>query len=380
MQSDGILAKLSTVCLKRTDWRVCILSRVKFVFVISLVFALLIQPTALWALPSLQENRSKAAKLEKEIDDYNQKNEIAVEQYNQAQYKLDNIRQELSATRAKLESAEKELAANQKILNKRVTAIYKTGEVFGILELLLSARSVADLITAVEALEFVSDNDAKIVIRTKTLKRTVEQAGKSLATKESEQASIASYQLEKKNQIISQLGQREKVLDKVEDEIEQAETAASRARLASIGRARAVAPSSSPGPRPSSPPIVLADVPASGKGSAVVQAAMAELGKPYVWAAAGPDSFDCSGLTMYVYAQVGISLPHSADAQYRMGTKISKDSLQPGDLIFGGSQGYISHVGIYIGGGNYINAPQTGDVVKISSLASRSNYVGATRP
>ena len=378
MQSDTILAKLATVCLKETDRRLCILSRCKFVFIISLVLALLLQPSALWALPSLQENRSKATRLEKEIDAYDEKNEIAVEQFNQAQIKLGNIRQELSATRAKLESAEKELAVNQEILNTRVANIYKAGEAIDILELLLSARSIADLIAAVESLEFVSDNDAKIVSRTKILRRKVEQSGRALATQESEQASVTAYQQAKKNQIISQLSQRKKALEKVINEIGRAETAAAEARLASIGRARAVAPTSN---RVSTPaPVKIVDVPASGKGAAVVRLAMAELGKPYVWAAAGPNSFDCSGLTMYVYAQVGISLPHSADAQFRMGRQVNKANLQPGDLIFGGSQGYVSHVGIYIGGGNYINAPQTGDVVKVSSLASRRNYVGATRP
>ena len=368
------------MCLKETGGRLCILSRGKFVFIISLVFALLLQPTVLWALPSLQENRSKAAKLEKEINSYNQQTEIAVEQYNQAQLKLGNIRQELSVTRAKLEDAEKELAVNQKTLNNRVATIYKSGEALDILELLLSAKSIADLIIAVESLEFVSGNDAKIVSRTKTLKKKVEQAGRDLAAQESEQASVTAYQQTKKSQIISRLARRKKALEKLESEIGRAEIAEVEARSVSVGRARAVAPPTNRVSAPAPVPVPSVDVPASGKGAAAVQIAMAQLGKPYVWAAAGPDSFDCSGLTMYVYAKVGISLPHSADAQFRMGTKISKDSLQPGDLIFGGSQGYISHVGIYIGGGNYVTAPQTGDVVKITSLARRRNYVGATRP
>ena len=102
---------------------------------------------------------------------------------------------------------------------------------------------------------------------------------------------------------------------------------------------------------------------------------MRYLGTPYVWGGASPSGFDCSGFTMYVYAQVGVSLPHSTYAQYGMGVAVSRSQLQPGDLVFLYGLG---HVGIYIGGGQYIHAPHTGDVVKISSLPT-SGYVGARR-
>lgn len=345
-----------------------------------MILILALQPVAVWATPNLQEKRSKASQLKKEINALRQSSEIAVEQYNQAQIKLNKLQSDLVASREKLIKAEAELAANQEILNKRVAGIYKAGEAIDILELLLSARSIGDLIMAAESLEMVSENDAEIVRRTKKYRKIVEKTSKTLATQESQQAATTNYVKAKKNEILSQVSQQNRVLDKVKDEIAKAETAQEKARLAAIGRARAAAlPQSSPR-RVSAPQQTYAPVPSSGKGGAVVNYAMAEMGKPYVWGGAGPNSFDCSGLTMYVYRKVGISLPHSADAQYRMGRKINRDSLQPGDLIFGGSQGYITHVGIYIGGGNYINAPQTGDVVKISSLSSRRNYVGATRP
>ncbi|MHB8842167.1 MAG: C40 family peptidase, partial [Candidatus Aquicultor sp.] len=108
--------------------------------------------------------------------------------------------------------------------------------------------------------------------------------------------------------------------------------------------------------------------------------AMNELGKPYSWGANGPGSFDCSGLTSYVYGQVGVSLPHSSRAQYGCGQHVSRDELQAGDLVFFAHGGSISHVGIYVGGGNFIHAPRTGDVVKISNLSDHGGYVGAVRP
>jgi cell wall-associated NlpC family hydrolase len=108
----------------------------------------------------------------------------------------------------------------------------------------------------------------------------------------------------------------------------------------------------------------------------VVGLAMQELGKPYVWGAGGPSSFDCSGLVMYVYAQVGVSLPHNAAAMYSYGSPVAYGDLQPGDLVFFSGLG---HMGIYIGGGQFIHAPHTGDVVKISNMSDHGGYVGARR-
>ena len=98
----------------------------------------------------------------------------------------------------------------------------------------------------------------------------------------------------------------------------------------------------------------------------VVSIALQYIGVPYVWGGASPATgFDCSGFVMFVYGQMGVYLPHNAAAQYAYGTPVSRDQLEPGDLVFFDGLG---HVGIYIGGGNFIHAPHTGDVVKISSL------------
>ena len=100
---------------------------------------------------------------------------------------------------------------------------------------------------------------------------------------------------------------------------------------------------------------------------------------PYRWGGASPSGFDCSGLVMYAYAQVGVSLPHSSYAMYGVGTAVPRNALQPGDIIFFDGLG---HVGLYIGGNQFIHAPHTGDVVKISSISGwyASTYVGARRP
>jgi len=117
--------------------------------------------------------------------------------------------------------------------------------------------------------------------------------------------------------------------------------------------------------------------PLSGGHPEAATIALRYLGVPYLWGGATPAGFDCSGLVMYVYNQLGIALPHFAAAQYGAGLPVPRDALQPGDLVFFDS---LNHVGIYIGGGQVVHAPSTGDVVKISNLSDwGASYVGARR-
>ena len=119
------------------------------------------------------------------------------------------------------------------------------------------------------------------------------------------------------------------------------------------------------------------DVPASGRAAAAVQYAMAQVGDSYVYGAAGPSAFDCSGLTMMAWGGAGVGLPHSSSAQYGSGPHVSSGDLQPGDLVFYYSP--ISHVGMYIGNGMIVHAANPGTGVVVSPLYSMP-YVGAVRP
>jgi cell wall-associated NlpC family hydrolase len=132
-------------------------------------------------------------------------------------------------------------------------------------------------------------------------------------------------------------------------------------------------------------PNVPADIPTNTLGGQAVLLAYTFLGVPYVWGGATPAGFDCSGLTMYVYGQLGIKLGHYTGFQYYEGRRVPRDQLQPGDLVFfhASSGGVPGHEGMYIGNGSFIHAPQTGDVVRISSLFETRyalSFVGAVRP
>lgn len=170
---------------------------------------------------------------------------------------------------------------------------------------------------------------------------------------------------------------------------DQANRVASAARLAAANRA-ATAPSpaavaGSPGrnrptvPAAATAPAVepIAIPPTSPAAGIAVAEALRQLGKPYVFATNGPDTFDCSGLTQWAWAHAGVAMPHYTVSQFNAFPHVPLDQLQPGDLVFFNID--LGHMGMYIGNGNIVQAPRTGDVVKISSLNGR-NVVGAVRP
>jgi cell wall-associated NlpC family hydrolase len=130
-------------------------------------------------------------------------------------------------------------------------------------------------------------------------------------------------------------------------------------------------------PAPSTMPVPAGPLPVGYPQAASI--ALGYLGVPYVWGGESPSGFDCSGLVAYVYAQLGVALPHYAAAQYTYGVAVPESQLQPGDLVFFAN---LNHVGIYIGNGQFVNAPHTGAFVEIDSLTApwfASHYVGARR-
>ena len=124
-------------------------------------------------------------------------------------------------------------------------------------------------------------------------------------------------------------------------------------------------------------PVPTAVTASSAAAQAAVNTALAQVGDPYVWGAAGPDAFDCSGLTQYAYSAAGVALPHSSSAQSQMGIPVSRAQLQPGDLVFFYSP--VSHVGMYIGNGQMVHASTSGEPVKVVSLDSMGSYNSARR-
>jgi cell wall-associated NlpC family hydrolase len=320
----------------------------------------------------------------------------AIEAYNLANVQLGQIDNDLKSNGRHLVTAKASLGLAQQHIAKRLRALYINGDSAGAVEVVLGARSLDDLLDRLDIAQTVGGHDARVLKEVRLFRDEVKTRRAKLRTDRARQAQIVSERASRKQWIEGQLAERQRLLSSVKGEIARMEAAErrrqaelerqARARLAAAAAAARVAsqqqaltlstsgPDSSSGSSDFSTP-----APPSQYGGAV-GIAMQYLGVPYVWGGASPSGFDCSGLVAYVYGQLGISLPHNAAMMYNtVGVYVSRDELQPGDLVFFDGLG---HMGMYIGGGQFIHAPHTGDVVKISSLYEgwySSGYVGAKR-
>lgn len=329
-----------------------------------LTVALLVSvvPSA-FAVPSKQQ---QAEAVKKEIETLDHELEVASERYNESRERHQAIVVKRDEAAAQVADAEVRMAELRDDLSVRAKSMYRSGPL-SFLEVLLGAQSFEDFATIWDTLNQLNKSDVELVGELKEAREQYLEAKAELDVQEQAAAAELATMESQKDAVESKLADRQSTLDGLEAEI-ASELAAIRAREAAAAAAKVWKPAANANiPTPTNRP-----------RSEVVSIAKQYLGVPYVWAGMSPSGFDCSGFTSYVYRQVGVYLPHSSRAQIGYGQRVGASDLQPGDLVFFGSP--IHHVGIYIGGGQYIHAPTTGDVVKISNLGAAKNYVGACRP
>jgi peptidoglycan DL-endopeptidase CwlO len=341
--------------------------------------------------PTISAKRAEAESVLAQIQEIDGQLSHAIEAYDLANVKLDRIRADLKTNSQHLTIARTSLNAAQAHLSERLVSLYKTGSDGGTIEVLLGAKSIDDLLNRLDAVDRVSEQDARVLREVKSFRAQVIERKAKLQRAQRSQVQVVADKASQRRSIESQLGERQRLLSTIKDQIASLEAAEQRRqeRLAAQAQARFRAAQQARAPQQAAPlpqPSIQSDSPAEAIAPApdaryggVVGIAMQYLGVPYVWGGASPSGFDCSGFSMYVFAQIGVSLPHHAASQYGMGTAVSRDQLQAGDLVFFNGLG---HMGIYIGGGQFIHAPHTGDVVKISSLSDSwyaATYVGARR-
>jgi peptidoglycan DL-endopeptidase CwlO len=366
------------------------------------VVAALFTSTGATADPSVAAKEAQAQQIIGEINSIDVSLNAAVEAYNTANVRLHKIKGDLRQNAFELKVARATLKRSQAALARRLVTAYTSGEQNSTLAVLLGSSSLDELLNKVETINSTSKQDARIVHDVTAARASIQHHREQLQQAKAAQQQVVAERAAEQQRIQSQLAERRQLLASVRTEIVRlkAEEARRQAQLAAEARARLAAErtaqaaqtaqaasqptqsgsaQSTPaaaGVSASPPPSSAAAPPASHGG--VVGIAMRYLGVPYVWGGASPGGFDCSGLVMYVFSQIGVSLPHSSYAQYGMGAPVSMSQLQPGDLVFFAG---ASHVGIYIGGGQFIHAPHTGDVVKISSLSGwyASTFAGGRR-
>jgi peptidoglycan DL-endopeptidase CwlO len=379
------------------------LRRASFVVMAALVGCLAV-PLAEAAPSSLASKQAQVERVLGQIQALDVTLEQAVEAYNVANSRLVRIRSDLDLNTKRLAVAQANLRRSQKILSARLVALYTSGADDSTLGVLLGATSLDDFLSRVETVDTVSHQDTRIQREVVRFRTEVARRQIRLRRARAAAAHLVAQRAARKASIEQQLSERRQLVSSIRAEIERMKAAEARrqAELARQAQARALAqatahvvaapvapaPAAAQPAAPAAAPAPAAPAAPSSGGSAaplppsrggVVGIAMRYLGTPYRWGGASPRTgFDCSGFVMYVFAQVGVSLPHSSYAQYGMGMPVGRSQLQPGDLVFFAGLG---HVGIYIGGNQFIHAPHTGDVVKISSMSGwyASTFAGGRR-
>jgi cell wall-associated NlpC family hydrolase len=336
------------------------LPRISLALALAALVAVLLSLAGQASATPISEKKARAREIARQVAALDHRMEIVVEQYNAAHMKLDGVQAKVKENERNLKIARYNLMVAKETLRERVVALYKERPV-DMLDVLLSTKSFDELLTQLDMLNRLGTSDARVLRSVKSYQGEIVQRRTALAADKKAAAALVAEIGAKKASIAHDLTQRQSMLKGVKKQI-----AAMEAAQAAAARAAARAAMS----QTAAAPQVGSGAPAGVSHTGVVGIAQQYLGVPYVWGGASPSGFDCSGFTMYVYAQVGVGLPHNAAMQQSMVAAVSLPA--PGDLVFFGYPAY--HVGIYVGGGGMIHAPHTGTVVEYGSVAGASGY------
>ncbi len=289
--------------------------------------------------------------------------DVAVEKYNQATTQLTTVQAQIKENERLLKVAEYNLDIANQQLSARAENIYKARDV-GVVDVLFAANSFDDLVTQLNLMERLGNSDVDTVKSISAYRQDIRDRRVKLDADKKAAAKLVASAAEDKAEVESLQSKLEQMTAGIKADIQRLEQqAAARAQAAAQAAAQQTGGSTGGGGGGT-----VVDPGGSGHSS-VVGIAQRYLGVPYVYGGASPGGFDCSGLTMYCYAQIGIGLSHGATDQQHASTPVPLSALQPGDLVFFGSASYSHHVGIYVGGGSMIHAPHTGAVVSYGSIS-----------
>jgi cell wall-associated NlpC family hydrolase len=325
--------------------------------------------------------KARIAAAHHQLTALNAKAEAASERYNAARLQLATDQRSAASAQHRLATSQRTLARMQKSVQAFAVAAYQ-GQTLDT-TMSVTADSPQEFLDKMTTLQAVANSQSQTLAGLAGAQRDEEQAqATATAALQAQQDSTKQMQADR-DAVVAAAHQAQQILGQLEERQRQI-IAAARARAARLAaerevarlaaeRAAAAAAVSALYSQPTSSPVVTG----SGGARVAVEWAYKEIGKPYQWGAAGPDSFDCSGLTQYVWGKAGVYLDHYTGSQWNEGQHVSRDQLQPGDLVFFGSD--LHHVGLYVGNSNMIEAPYTGANVRVS-YAFRSDYAGAIRP
>jgi cell wall-associated NlpC family hydrolase len=343
-------------------------------------------PSAASAAPpsasSLSDAKAKAKALRLAVDRLRVQAELATEAYDASYDELGQVvTQHLSAQRA-LDNAVSSADNSSATASRRVRALYMSGGAPALYATVLQGSDIADVLTRLQSVRRVVDGD-------RTASQTASNVVQSRRKAEADLAKLAARRTALQTSVAGQADKVRGLLDQTDQLLAQADArvraiAEEQRRAAEAAAAEAAAAALARAQREASLALLPSDVPAptQAAGLAIAEAST-HLGQPYLWGATGPGAFDCSGLTLTAYRAAGINLPRTAAQQWFAGPQVALGDLAPGDLLFWAydttNPATIHHVAMYVGNGQMIAAPHSGDVVKVQPVYL-DGYIGAIRP
>ncbi len=314
----------------------------------------------------IEEKQRTYEEVKAELVKLNEQLEIAIEEYNAARERLEEIQMDL--TNVKLEHAhvQQQHGKQKEIFYQRIRNIYKKGDK-RFLEIILNTTNFFDFFTTLHFAVSLTEQDQKILRNLKEVQKELEKSQERLEEKISEETALKEEIEARKLEIQNQLLEKQRYIESLSDEIkallaeEEARQAQERENIKETVNK------------------LFEELGIIVEPGSVVETALHYLGVPYVWGGESPDiGFDCSGLVKFVFQLHGVELPHYSRAQAKMGEPVERiEDLRPGDLVFFGNP--VHHVGIYVEKGYFIHAPQTGDFVRLGKLSERPDFSGARR-
>ena len=371
---------------------------IRFIFVIAAVGVALVAALPVSAAPNsdVASKRAQAVAARAQLAELGAQLEPAIERYNKAVAELKQVDADIAFNQKQIVVTESNLKVSQTELSSKLQQSYRVGEA-DLIASVLGQQTLSEILAVSELFDRSQNQAADLIDGLQTDKRSLARQRQALEVAEDRAATLKQQRAQEKQAINAGIAQSKSLVAGLEDEIAALiqEEAARQERLRQAAMAALAAQQEATNAAGNQDFEIGGSVAASGDGASVessapielpptdgsigaqaVAIAMQYLGTPYVWGGGAPGGFDCSGLTSYAYGQLGIGLSHFTGAQWNEGVRVPADQLLPGDLVFFHSD--LHHMGMYIGGGQMIHAPQTGDVVKISPLMSA--YAGAVRP
>ena len=371
---------------------------IRFIFVIAAVGVALVAALPVSAAPNsdVASKRAQAVAARAQLAELGAQLEPAIERYNKAVAELKQVDADIAFNQKQIVVTESNLKVSQTELSSKLQQSYRVGEA-DLIASVLGQQTLSEILAVSELFDRSQNQAADLIDGLQTDKRSLARQRQALEVAEDRAATLKQQRAQEKQEINAGIAQSKSLVAGLEDEIAALiqEEAARQERLRQAAMAALAAQQEATNAAGNQDFEIGGSVAASGDGASVessapielpptdgsigaqaVAIAMQYLGTPYVWGGGAPGGFDCSGLTSYAYGQLGIGLSHFTGAQWNEGVRVPADQLLPGDLVFFHSD--LHHMGMYIGGGQMIHAPQTGDVVKISPLMSA--YAGAVRP